>query len=452
MTINNQKQSIDNFHQLGGLNGTRTIFLPPAFVIISCYYIVRQLILTYDGSGVPMPTITDKVLAIFLLPFAACTLLNYGRLAFSIALTLGGYAIISLAGALSVQNLGVPQPESALYDLVRDFEFPVFFLGFLYFCDRDVDPSRTLQLISWFYITFATLNLPFLIRDLFSGGISIYGQSLVSRLGFWIPQGFFAHKVESSWACFVAAACAAYLYSIRPTFQRAMLVTILSIMLFIHLSAKECMAFLLIGLIYLFRKAVLSPTTVFAAIAVCGIVGAVVLLSPIGDLFELQYTGYVAEASGAAVRTELTKDSIDIANRYFPLGSGGGTFASPASAQLGYSQLYVDYGLNTLWGAAPDAPMFLYDVFWPKIIAQSGWIGSIFFIGFLWTIFSRSFFLLYRDQSGAGWLCFSIAFSSLIFSTAIAVYTNEFLEIANGFFAAYAFSSIERGLRWSGPP
>jgi len=453
MTINSQQKSGDKLHSRSrgrtSSNSTETRYFPTALIVIVCYYTIRQvMVINYaiaEVENIPIPTIADKVLTILLLPFAVCSLLKFGKLAASLALTFGGYALISLIGALCASNPGVPQPLSAVCDIIRDAELPVIFLGFLYFCDRDIDPRRTLQLVSWFYILFAMINSPFIIRDIFGGGIGLYGQELPIRLGLPVPQGFFDQKTESAWGCFVAATCAAYVYSVRPTVYRAMLVIALSILVLVHLSAKESAALLIIGLVYQFRKASLSPATVFAAVVACVIVITVVFVSPIGDLFTLQLDIYVNEAQGAAVRTELTKTGFEIANRYFPLGSGGGTFASPQSYQFGYSQLYIDYNLNNLWGASPEKPMFLVDVFWPKIIAQSGWIGFILFLGFLWVIFSRSLLLFYRDRSAEGWICFSIAFGVLIFSIATNPYTSEFLEIAIGFFASYAFSSFERG-------
>lgn len=67
------------------------------------------------------------------------------------------------------------------------------------------------------------------------------------------------------------------------------------------------------------------------------------------------------------VRERLLLDSGKIANRFFPLGSGFGTFASNI-AVTHWSTLYNEYNYST-------ATPFLSDSFWPIVVAQTGWIG-----------------------------------------------------------------------------
>ena len=71
------------------------------------------------------------------------------------------------------------------------------------------------------------------------------------------------------------------------------------------------------------------------------------------------------------VRERLLLDSIKIAKRFFPIGSGFGTFASNIAAEH-WSVLYNEY--NYVYGP------FLSDSFWPIVIAQTGWIGLIIFV------------------------------------------------------------------------
>jgi hypothetical protein len=69
-----------------------------------------------------------------------------------------------------------------------------------------------------------------------------------------------------------------------------------------------------------------------------------------------------------------------LANKYFPLGTGFATFGSALAAE-NYSPLYVSLGFNSLHGGSAADPRFLSDSFWPTVIAQTGWIGGLLFLG-----------------------------------------------------------------------
>lgn len=90
--------------------------------------------------------------------------------------------------------------------------------------------------------------------------------------------------------------------------------------------------------------------------------------------------GYYIELEESA-RKFLTLDSIKIAKEYFPFGSGFGSFASNISAQY-YSKLYVKLGyyLRNDLAIGEKRRSFLSDTFWPIVVAQTGWIGTIAFV------------------------------------------------------------------------
>lgn len=87
-------------------------------------------------------------------------------------------------------------------------------------------------------------------------------------------------------------------------------------------------------------------------------------------------------------RPETYKVSIQIMKEYFPFGSGLGTFATNAAAEL-YSPLYYKYKLYDVWGLTPENPMFLADTFYP-VLAEYGIVGVFLFLWFwkrrLWAI------------------------------------------------------------------
>lgn len=80
-----------------------------------------------------------------------------------------------------------------------------------------------------------------------------------------------------------------------------------------------------------------------------------------------------------ASRARVLNTSIEIANDYFPTGSGFATFGTMVSGQY-YSDAYDEYGLNDRWGFREDAYSFVADGGWATIIGEFGYIGTILFI------------------------------------------------------------------------
>lgn len=92
---------------------------------------------------------------------------------------------------------------------------------------------------------------------------------------------------------------------------------------------------------------------------------------------EYIYYYFFGKSSKLAPRKILLMDSIDIAKKYFPVGSGFGTFCSGA-ANLSNSKMYAEYNYNQ------DYPF--NDMFWACIFGQVGFLGCVFFFKFVYEI------------------------------------------------------------------
>lgn len=80
-----------------------------------------------------------------------------------------------------------------------------------------------------------------------------------------------------------------------------------------------------------------------------------------------------------SARYQLLNTSVQIANDFFPLGSGFGTFGSYQSG-IFYSKIYDIYKIAGVNGIRKGATAFISDSFWPMILGQSGWLGLIAFL------------------------------------------------------------------------
>lgn len=94
------------------------------------------------------------------------------------------------------------------------------------------------------------------------------------------------------------------------------------------------------------------------------------------DQLTFYYTGNVSNF----VRARLALDSIQLAGKNFPFGTGFATFGSALAAER-YSPLYSQLGYGSLDGGSKQNPKYLCDTFWPTVISQSGWIGTVAFLG-----------------------------------------------------------------------
>ena len=87
------------------------------------------------------------------------------------------------------------------------------------------------------------------------------------------------------------------------------------------------------------------------------------------------------------VRLGMYLASFNIANDYFPFGSGFSSFGSLPSFTNMYSKLYETYGVANI-GANSYQDVLnghhtLLDTFWPHILAELGYIGTFFYL-LLW--------------------------------------------------------------------
>ncbi len=118
---------------------------------------------------------------------------------------------------------------------------------------------------------------------------------------------------------------------------------------------------------------------------------SIIKLSIIGILIIIiaypQFEYYFLDIEGSARRV-LTETSVEIANDNFPIGTGFGTFANFVSGE-NYSPVYELYGISNVQGLEEGKANFLSDTFWPMIIGQFGYLGTILYLTCLITIFIK---------------------------------------------------------------
>lgn len=176
---------------------------------------------------------------------------------------------------------------------------------------------------------------------------------------------FFGHPESLARACMTIILILAY--NSRYLKNNIIYMLLLSVVMVLTFRTKAIVAIFAFWLTYIYFVRLGFKNKLPFAIA--AIVGG-------GYMGYDSFTGYYVNFR-ESIRLRLTEDSVYLANKFFPLGTGFGSYASSMAAQY-YSKLYIKLGYLKIWGMGRDSG-FLSDTFWPIVIAQTGWFGTAAF-------------------------------------------------------------------------
>ena len=171
------------------------------------------------------------------------------------------------------------------------------------------------------------------------------------------------------------------------------------------------LAFFVVTLLW---KQIQKHRVVSFVVILCGIVA-------FGIAFSSKISGYFINSG--APRHIFYQYSFYVAKKYFPVGSGFGLYGGTIAAQ-NYSPLYMDLGFNKIWVVGIDSN-FLSDTFFPSVIGQAGFIGTLFYISCLILIGVRFYKQIDKNNISV------IPILLLIFIT-ISGFTSNFINSTIG--------------------
>lgn len=100
------------------------------------------------------------------------------------------------------------------------------------------------------------------------------------------------------------------------------------------------------------------------------------------DIYFVSGGGFVDEGQkiqDSIARAALYFNSFDILRDYFPFGSGFASYGTYSSGVY-YSNIYAQYGLDSIWGLTKREYIFIADTYYPAL-AQFGIVGvCVFFL------------------------------------------------------------------------
>jgi hypothetical protein len=214
-----------------------------------------------------------------------------------------------------------------------------------------------IKLITWAFVLLTIANYLFGLFPPYDERYGIRSNSL-----------FYGHPVSLAGTCSLLVIIT---MALKPRCKNVPLyIALLSVVLATTLRSKAIANLMVFGLLYYFliiRKKKLTFRVILLIVPVAVLVGW------------SQFEYYFVTLSEGSARYHLLVKSFQVAADHFPLGAGFGTYGSYYSV-VEYSKLYIEYGLNTIWGLSEHFAVFACDSFWPMIIAQFGYLGTAFFV------------------------------------------------------------------------
>lgn len=241
---------------------------------------------------------------------------------------------------------------------------------------------------------FAIIVTPLSIISLF---YPLFGQTDV-RYGFYSVNLFYGHPSNFAACCIL---CSAVLMA-NYNFTKKKYIFMLLLCAACTLRTKALASVICIIFIYLYFIRFKIKNKLIA------IIGMLCLAFYIGYDQLMFYYGQSYLEDDNFVRAILTVRANELAASHFPLGTGFATFGSNIAAEH-FSPLYTMLGIE--YGP------FLSDTFWPIVIAQTGYIGTIFFAFFICVLIQRILLTL-KNNIFCFWACVSIMIYEIVCSLA----------------------------------
>ena len=330
------------------------------FLILFYTLIFNELLVTVF----PIFQYEDEFIAVMAVPLCIWRLLSKRKLRYKKSLLpyIAGFVLCSLLGSLVYKYQ--PFMSVALPDMLLCMKFWLcIYTGKELFKKFDLDrfaPKLFLhvKLITWLFVLLTAADA---VVDIFPGFDVRYG--LESNML------FYKHPISLASGCSILIIIS---FAIKDRVKNCFFyVGLLSVIMFSTLRSKaiaDVAVFVLLYVLVVVRKRKLSPGTILLFLPLVLLIGWP----------QIEY--YFFELGEGSARAQLLVKGFQVAKDHFPLGAGFGTFGSHYSA-VEYSPLYYSYGLDAVFGLSEDYGYFICDSFWPMVMAQSGYLGTTFYIG-----------------------------------------------------------------------
>jgi hypothetical protein len=327
---------------------------------------------TLQSRGIPAGYLLEMVIFLFMLS-SLREVLRVARSDATLRWVIA-FFLMYFALALASTLLGRSHWRGAVWQLQYNLKLPLMFALGMLLVAPDQAQAMLRRFVAWSWLFF----LPFLVFELAAYGafMKVFGHAHNYHPNVLLPfmhglRGPFAHAGYLSLisGLLASGAVAFWLQGLgRRWLGCAAIYTAFAVCAG---QRQELMALVLVFLLF----ALIQGRKQTGWLAVGAMAGLACLLmaalvmehNPFGDLMR-QWGG--GRASDLSERAVLTEGGMRVAEQYFPLGSGLGTYGG-AGAQRFDQSLFVDLGFNRYWWFRQR--IFLVDTYWPSVAAEAGY-------------------------------------------------------------------------------
>lgn len=225
----------------------------------------------------------------------------------------------------------------------------------------------------WIYFTIILCFIAFMETFIFQSEIYYQTAILKSKI---IKLGFFASL------CNQGVILSLYRYSSTHLSKYRKIAITLSISSILTIQIKVIIGLLIIWTLYIYFIKQKSNISVLLTIILTICIGYITIANiPVLNEKVYKYLNIYGNTDSHELiaRPALYYQSLNIANDFFPLGSGQGTFGS-IPVNMVYNRVYYDYGLSDIYGLGESGENFKMDTHWASIIGENGYLGTLLYL------------------------------------------------------------------------
>lgn len=316
----------------------------------------------------------------------------------------GLFCVLLFVGGMGNVLHGIQPQKTAIYkDILAISKFVVCYVGTL-IVSNNIDKELLLRRIAQRSRIYLTIIFSFSVINL----IHDIGMSMDIRYGIRSYKFLYEHPTY-----LVSAVVIMLCVVLSGDRKKYDIFIILEAMLILLFSLRNKAFVFIIG--YFFMKVLMKYTKTIK-------IRYILFLAIIGILSTYKKIMEYASYYLTAARPALFIVGYRLACRYFPFGSGFGTFASEISGKY-YSPIYYEYGINVVNGLRENNYEYIGDTFWPYVYGQFGFLGLILFFLIILGIF-KSLQIRYENNENGKFAAILILLYVLIASSAEAIFTD----------------------------
>lgn len=352
-----------------------------ALLILIAQSFIQKLAIS---ESISFLKIIDELVVLYCIPFAiriGLKLFAHNKIFKGFISLLAVYWVFAITSSL----FGVGTFSQALYQFVLDAKFIVVFL----YCYGAYRSNISEIYLENFFKFFVLINIPFVLLQLLIPDVydALFPTGAHKGSFFTADGGALARSAGVFWftgllAFFSSIAAGFFLIKIWKfgSDRSYYFYLALSILLLIStLSRGEIISFIVAAagtyLFFISSQKLRHINVVFIIAMFTSLIFTNIDMIKI-SLVEI---GFIETGAGltSSPRAQMMTSAISEANENFPLGSGLGTLGGQAAVVYD-SDLFYKHGFQHLWYFHHG--LFLTDTYWPKVFAETGWLGMVFLL------------------------------------------------------------------------